>query len=602
MYNPFENTTCTIFKKEYVEVSRIASAVNSEAKFRKKYLNSTDGDFRYWNERENWFLIKFKQEKIKHVVQAGSIVWNNADEYDFIETLDAGPSLFDWLRVQPKMRDGTITPHPLSDPRAFLQMFEAVVKALTEIHKCGVIHGDIREPNICIPFTCRSSDGLLIAPEWSQLKLIDFAFSICRNHQLKYPIPIEPIRSHYSPAYCAALNLDFQLGFPRHVERLDWRVDFYSLGQLCSRLIERAKVSWPSGKVGADVRKKVLKIVNELVQCDTNSNSPDANFHLNLQSTIAEIISELGPSTNAVFSINKLHQTPLTVAPFEATDEVRHTHLHSPDFNDATQTSVPAPTPMRQPISIVKPGNTASRSRSPTVPRLSRIIIPTLKVKSWVDQFWGRVSDSVEVERFRSGAQRGDPESCYRMGMIYIRGNAVSQDFSAAFSWFLMAANASHTEAEANVAWMTEMGMGVARDEQIAFEWYQRSAQKGNPMAQHNLAITYVEGRGVKKDDLQAIHYLRLSAEAGFPSAFFSLGKMILAGRGVAKNFDDAIDCFRRGAELKHGESALELGRLIEKGGPGHLPDRVNALAWYRLAEKLGCSLASVDVSRLAAA
>lgn len=604
MYNPFEDVSCEVFSKDYVRVERINDTQSGLARFRKTFLASPRGDFRYWNNRENLLLLHFRQLRLKRVVQAATVSWNSQDEFDFIETLDAGPCLYDWLRVQPRWRDGSVHPHPFAAPGALLRFLRGAVEALAEIHRAGFVHGDVREGNICIPIAFRSGDHQWLSPDCERLRLIDFAFSFGRSVPLERPLPIEPRGTLHSPAYFMALETDSVSGTPTCVEQLDWRVDLYSLGELCKRLMEKHTILWPTGHAGNELRNKLGRLVGEMLRLDSTGQKPDPATHDRLLGQIETANTLLGREPVEAFTIHTLNNCPIALGGANMS-AVRGASPSGPPKYAQSDAGPPAsPTPIRKAVASPLSGTTPPASSSPAPVRVrSRLASPArfaIRPEHGVlTGFWDRLRDSVTIERYRQRASQGDPEACYQIGRVYACGNAVAQDTEVAAQWFRCAAEAGHARAQASIAWMYEMGLGVTRDDRLAVEWYSRAARQDDPAALLNLAIMISDGRGGSPNDSQAIQYLTRAASAGIADAYYWLGKMALAGRGVVCSREQAIECFRRAAEGKHSASARELGWLMERGGPDQSPDPKGALCWFNKALRLGCAAAEIDIQRI---
>ncbi len=88
-----------------------------------------------------------------------------------------------------------------------------------------------------------------------------------------------------------------------------------------------------------------------------------------------------------------------------------------------------------------------------------------------------------ELKALQAAANNGDPDSQFKMGLVYAMGN------------------------------------GVATDYAVAAQWYMLAAAKGHVLAQNNLAVLYVEGKGVPENLIEAYKWIHLSAENGNPSA-----------------------------------------------------------------------------------
>lgn len=88
-----------------------------------------------------------------------------------------------------------------------------------------------------------------------------------------------------------------------------------------------------------------------------------------------------------------------------------------------------------------------------------------------------------QLKELQAAAQNGDPDSQFKLGLVYAMGNGVTPDYA------------------------------------VAAQWYMLAAAKGHMLAQNNLAVLYVEGRGVPENLIEAYKWIHLSAENGNPSA-----------------------------------------------------------------------------------
>jgi hypothetical protein len=79
-------------------------------------------DYRYWAERENFFLREFlkRQNEFTHVVQARHLISENEAAKQVL-TRDAGITIADWLRVKPRYADTATLSHPFQRSDAFLR-------------------------------------------------------------------------------------------------------------------------------------------------------------------------------------------------------------------------------------------------------------------------------------------------------------------------------------------------------------------------------------------------------------------------------------------------------------------------------------------------
>jgi curved DNA-binding protein CbpA len=87
--------------------------------------------------------------------------------------------------------------------------------------------------------------------------------------------------------------------------------------------------------------------------------------------------------------------------------------------------------------------------------------------------------------------------------------------YAEAFSLYLQLADQGHAKAQFNLGVMYDRGQYVTQDYAQAVFWYQKAAEQGNANAQYNLALKYQMGQGVVRDDIKAAYWYRKAAEEG---------------------------------------------------------------------------------------
>ena len=118
-------------------------------------------------------------------------------------------------------------------------------------------------------------------------------------------------------------------------------------------------------------------------------------------------------------------------------------------------------------------------------------------------------------------------------------------------------------DAQFQLGWWYEFGVGVAKDAGEAAQWYRKAAEQGHARAQYGLGLLYRHGDGVTYDAREAAHWYRKAAERGDPGGQFALGALYVKGEGVPKD---------------HGEAALWLRKALDAGELDAL-DLLNALS-----------------------
>jgi len=264
----------TIVDCAHVRVERLGTHPVLFSKVFKEFEDRTGHkyDYRYWAERENFFLREFlkRQNEFTHVVQARHLISENEAAKQVL-TRDAGITIADWLRVKPRYADTDTLSHPFQRSDAFLRMLRACLVALKQIHEHRIVHCDIKEDNICIPYAPNPfpGGGRPIRLEYENLKLIDFAFAIAHSIPLTQILVINPDERlpYQSELLVAALRADRQSGCPNAVQQLDYRVDLFSLGHMAEK-ISSAGLDCASGS-GARALEGIAALVQRLKAFDT---------------------------------------------------------------------------------------------------------------------------------------------------------------------------------------------------------------------------------------------------------------------------------------------------------------------------------------------
>ncbi|MEX0324502.1 MAG: tetratricopeptide repeat protein [Puniceicoccaceae bacterium] len=97
-------------------------------------------------------------------------------------------------------------------------------------------------------------------------------------------------------------------------------------------------------------------------------------------------------------------------------------------------------------------------------------------------------------------AEQGDAAAQYRMGMRYLVGDGLAQDFVMAAQWLNRAAEQGHVEAAYRLGLCYKEGLGVNLDPLVAIHWWGYAAEQYHVAAQDELANAYLVGFGTRRD------------------------------------------------------------------------------------------------------
>ena len=122
---------------------------------------------------------------------------------------------------------------------------------------------------------------------------------------------------------------------------------------------------------------------------------------------------------------------------------------------------------------------------------------------------------SAAFEALLEAAERGklSVQNQLELGLMYLQGKEVLQDYEEAARWIRAAAGNGHTTAQANLGLMYLQGKGVPQDYEEAAKWIRKAAGQAEISAQHMLGAMYAEGIGVTQDYIEAYKWLTLSVD-----------------------------------------------------------------------------------------
>jgi TPR repeat protein len=132
----------------------------------------------------------------------------------------------------------------------------------------------------------------------------------------------------------------------------------------------------------------------------------------------------------------------------------------------------------------------------------------------------------------------------------------------------------------------------------MAAYWYEKAAGHGSPEAQNQIGYFYQAGIGVPKDAKRAAHWYQLAAASGFAKAKVNLAVAYLRGIGVQQNDEMAVRLFNQAFQDGNGTAATYLG-LLYYFGIAVKQDRAAAEKWFESGLKLHDPLAAYDLGSM---
>jgi TPR repeat protein len=137
----------------------------------------------------------------------------------------------------------------------------------------------------------------------------------------------------------------------------------------------------------------------------------------------------------------------------------------------------------------------------------------------------------------RARAEAGDAEAAFELGCACREGSgAEGADADAALHWFRVAAERGHAEAQVELAFLHDMGVGVQQDAAAATRLYGLAAEQGHAFAQCRYALRLAEGVGIERDRRRMVHWLAQAARQREGEALQQLGRVLAGGIGVRRD------------------------------------------------------------------
>jgi TPR repeat protein len=181
------------------------------------------------------------------------------------------------------------------------------------------------------------------------------------------------------------------------------------------------------------------------------------------------------------------------------------------------------------------------------------------------------------------------------LGIMYIKGQGVPQDYAIGLRWMRIAANKGLADAQHDLGILYQRGWGAERNEAEAVKWLRLAADQGLVAAQNNLADTYVLGLGVPQDFREALKWFHIAADQSSSYAENVIGVAYEHGLQVAQDDAEAFRWYRRAANKiydRPGDTWIHspqynIGAMYASGR-GTAQDYVQALKWFILAVAFG--------------
>lgn len=178
-------------------------------------------------------------------------------------------------------------------------------------------------------------------------------------------------------------------------------------------------------------------------------------------------------------------------------------------------------------------------------------------------------------------------EAQYLIGVDYLQGNRISQDYEKAMEWFRKSASGGYAPAQDVIGCMYSYGFGVEQDYAKAFDWCLKAANQGYDQARNNIAYLYREGFGVPQDNTKSFEWYKKSAIEGCANAQMCIAEMYKLGEGINQDYAEAFKWFQKSANQDNHEAQNSIA-VMYRDGLGVSQDNKIAMEWFQKSADSG--------------
>mgnify|MGYP000878904472 CR=1 FL=1 len=207
---------------------------------------------------------------------------------------------------------------------------------------------------------------------------------------------------------------------------------------------------------------------------------------------------------------------------------------------------------------------------------------------------WLGTVDALQVDLYdheaaapvlRRFAEQGDIDAQYQLAFMLEHGLGVKTDLEGAVHWYAKAAEQGDVDAQNQLARLHAEGLCGPQDYAEATRYWRMAAAQEDDEALYNLGVVYDDGLGVAADYVQAASYYRQAAALGNTDAMVNLGLLYQEGYGVEQDWQQAAELFRQAAQQGDDAAQFNLG-LSYAQGEGVPQDYDEAAKWWKRAAK----------------
>ena len=135
------------------------------------------------------------------------------------------------------------------------------------------------------------------------------------------------------------------------------------------------------------------------------------------------------------------------------------------------------------------------------------------------DEAYGKGDIKKAISFWEEGAKKGEIESQFVLGLLYLRGDDVEIDSKKAASLLAKTFNSDNETLHITIAFSYYKNRGDEMEDKLATNLFEVAINKEGKVAQYNLGMLFVTGAGVDKDLKKGAALIKKAKNANYKKA-----------------------------------------------------------------------------------